>query len=114
MIYYYEDKDFHWTDIPNGHGFVHTLPVIDGKNLRRVYSPSKDSVVYRYDNLLKCLIPALVTDGRYEVDGRISNFWYWHDLNKDLTLKEKQSGYGGFYQSPNEFEVKQTYSVTIK
>ncbi len=114
MIYYYAEKDFHWRDVDNGYGFTHTLPVINNDVMRRVFEPKKDSVVYRYDSDNRCLIPVLIIEGKYNVSGRVSNFWHWYDINEDLTLGVKQSGYGGFFESPNQFNVKKSYDITTK
>lgn len=38
--------------------------------------------------------PIYITDGAYEIGGRVSNAWGWKKVNPDGTLGKKGHGYG--------------------
>lgn len=43
-----------------------------------------------------------ITGGSYNGrNGRISNFWYWKDIEEDGTLGKSNNGYGNFF-NPSE------------
>lgn len=46
--------------------------------------------VYRHPNHER---PIYVQGGDWEIDGRISNFWYWREINEDGTLGDLSHGY---------------------
>ena len=53
--------------------------------------------------------PVMITDGEYEVDGRISNFWSWRPLSEDGTLQPEEHGYGNFLKYEGSLKLKRTY-----
>ncbi|MFL1672508.1 hypothetical protein [Paenibacillus dendritiformis] len=99
-----EGIDFSWVEKPNPYGYIHSYPQLtDGTLLKRVVVPSANSVVLQSkDNIL---IPVLILEGWYEVNGRTSNFWYWREVNEDLSLSEIKNGYGHFYESHIKYNV---------
>lgn len=59
----------------------HGVPFSERPGVNCVSEHPRDGLVY-------------VTGGQYEVNGRISNFWYWRKLNPDGTLGAEGHGYG--------------------
>lgn len=42
--------------------------------------------------------PVYVTSGQFQVNGRISNYWYFHAVQEDGSLGPQLSGYGGNWE----------------
>jgi len=58
--------------------------------------------------------PIYITSGNYEVDGRLSNFWYWKPINEDGTLADTENhGYGGQWEEL-ESDIQVTVIVKLK
>lgn len=107
--YLKEGIDYRWTtDMRN------SVTLNNGELLRGVQSPNPLSVAMIVkDNKL---IPVVVLDGTY-LDGtysRVSNFWYWREVAEDLTLSEKKSGYGAFYEVPLGLRFDVDLQVSLK
>lgn len=49
----------------------------------------------------------LIISGQYQVNGRISNYWHWRDINQDGSLGEENSGYGNFFKPKNKYNLIQ-------
>jgi hypothetical protein len=113
-IYLKENVDYEWTEVINSYGFSRKCPkTTDGIILKPISEPSRDSIVYVFDKENK-LIPALILDGNYLIDGRISNFWYWYEIDENCkVIEERKKGYGCFFASPIDFkvEVKTEYNI---
>lgn len=57
--------------------------------------------------------PVYITEGAYEIGGRISNVWYWRDIKLDGTLGKKHSGYnneGRFTEYKGKVKITFTLS----
>ena len=54
----------------------------------------KRNTVCLYKNESGEYIPIKILSGSFYINGRVSNFWYWINLNTN----EKESGYGDFYK----------------
>lgn len=54
---------------------------------------------------------AILNSGNYEVNNRLSNHWYWTDINSDGTLGAANSGYGNFYIPPEQYQIITTVQV---
>jgi hypothetical protein len=61
-----------------------------------------------YNDDTKELIPVLIIS----LSG--DNFWYWKELNPDLTLGETKHGYGNFYKPDKVFDVEVSFNIKIK
>lgn len=65
-------------------------------------SPSVNSVVFytpRSNNIgrKKKPYPVIINSGQYNVNGRLSNFWYWQRISPTGRIKpEIEHGYGNF------------------
>ena len=64
----------------------------EGKIIK-VINPELGSKVYQYDSC-GTLTPVMILEGKFEKDGRISNFWTWYNL----ITKEIEKGYGDFWR----------------
>lgn len=53
----------------------------------------------------------LITSGTYLSNDRISNYWYWKEINSDGTLGKSNSGYGGSFFRPS---IKYKIETKIK
>jgi hypothetical protein len=48
-----------------------------------------------------------IVEGQYEINGRISNYWYWRRVIDDCFLsKDIESGYGCFTESENQYKIE--------
>lgn len=104
-----EDSDFTWGEISNRHGIKFNCPILnDGTKLNPISEPKRDSIMYIYKESSKELIPVLILDGCYldPTYHRVSNWWSWQELDNELNLKDKSSGYGGFFKPHLNFDVK--------
>ena len=102
-----ENDDFTWGEISNRFGIKFNCPVLsDGTKLSPISEPKRNSIMYIYKE--SKLIPVLILDGCYTdpTFGRVSNWWTWQELDNELNLKEKVSGYGGFFKPHLNFDVK--------
>ena len=110
-----EGIDFSFIETEGSFGGKVQVPKqINGPLLKRVVEPYRNSVVYIYKKEEKALIPIIIKDGCYLSNGRLSNFWYWFELNEELEVVGESSGYGGFYQTLEPFNVELKYIVTKK
>jgi hypothetical protein len=72
-------------------------------NEKRKYPPTMHvGGVYLYEDK-----PVYITDGQYESNGRISNYWRFRYINKNGSLGESGGDYGGCFE-------KYTGKATIK
>ena len=54
----------------------------------------------------------LIKAGQYEVNGRISNFWYWQRIQKNGNLSPKtEHGYGNFKQTEKEYKIETIITI---
>lgn len=107
-----EEVDYNWIKKESAYGFTHTLPELkNGTILRREFNPSYRTIVMLDKE--NELIPVFIIDGQYEVNGRVSNFWSWYEINEDQTISEKKSGYGYFFKAHMNFKVNQSVSVSV-
>jgi len=107
-----EGTDFKWIKVKNRHGYEFPCPeLLDGNKLLRISEPSFNSVVYHRDtgSILKLV---LIKNGQYEVNGRLSNFWYWYELDENLQIIEEKNGYGNFFEPLKPFNVKIKYEIS--
>jgi len=106
-----EGTDFKWIKVKNRHGYEFPCPeLLDGSKLLRISEPPFNSVVYYGDkNTLKLV---LIKNGQYEVNGRLSNFWYWYELDENLQITEEKHGYGNFFEPLKPFNVKIKYEIS--
>ena len=82
------------------------------KQLISINDPAIGSVVlynpndYNQERKTTKVYPVYITDGAWEVNNRLSNFWYWKKVNKDGSLSKKEyCGYGHFYKYPHKYKV---------
>lgn len=113
----YEGVDFEWEEEERIFGGSFRLPKLaDGTVLQRVWSPRLHEVVFvkkevRHEKAI--LVPAIILDGKYEVNGRISNHWTWQYINEDLSLGEIVSDYGGFFDFHADYNIKAELSLKV-
>jgi hypothetical protein len=113
------DLIFHnpeWIQEPTASGYTTMRPIADGRVLKPINHPRRYSVVYMYDKDKDLLRPVIILDGNYEAGGRVSNFWYWLEINEDVTVDaDRKAGYGNFYVPPFDIDVKveTKYTVTL-
>lgn len=108
-----EDADFKWGKIKNRYGYEFPCPELtDGNRLMPISEPAFNSVVYTFDDNTKELKLILIKEGDYEVDGRISNFWYWYELDENLEVIVEKHGYGNFFKPVKPFRVKIKYEIS--
>jgi hypothetical protein len=105
--------DFKWSSIKNGFGVDIICPITnDGYKMIPISEPSKNSVVYEYNEETEELKPVLILEGCWLSNGRLSNWWEWQVLNNNLELCERKSGYGRFYKPQKVFRVNIKYEIT--
>lgn len=98
-----QDVDF----VVNGDGHIN---LTTGEPLERVKNPGFNTVVYTKDK--DTLQPIIVISGQLWSGGRMSNFWYWYDINENGTVSTtKRHGYGDFFKFPFDHKVNIQYSV---
>lgn len=111
-----EGEDFTWRE-EKGIFLTNHIPVLnDGTILHKIWEPKIHEVVYvkkHNDNRESILVPAIILDGQYEVNGRISNFWTWQYINEDMTLGDTVSDYGNFYDFHTEHNIKVELKLKI-
>lgn len=97
-----EEVDFKWLEKDTPYGPITTFPQLsDGTILKRVKVPRNGSTVMLSHN--DELRPVKIISGEFEVNGRVSNFWRWYEMNEHKTLVESNQGYGFFYETPPNF-----------
>lgn len=114
----HEGIDFEWKEEGTMlfGGSIRLPKLTNGTVLQRVWSPRLHEVVFVKKNTGQgqaVLVPAIILDGKYEVNGRISNHWTWQYINEDLSLGETVSDYGGFYDFHDEFTIKAELSLKV-
>lgn len=62
--------------------------------------------VYLYKNKK----PVYITEGQYDVNGRISNYWNFRYIKKDGTLGKRSGDYDNEY---NKFTPIKNYKIKI-
>jgi len=71
---------------------------------KKVCEPNFGDVVY-YKNNEGAFQKIKIVNGQYfdSKHGRLSNFWYWTNINDDSSeSKEEHSGYGNFFVIANQ------------
>jgi hypothetical protein len=111
-----EGKDFDW-EVEKGIFISNRTPKLnDGTVLNKIWSPKIHEVVFVENNggnEQAILVPAIILEGQYEVNGRIKNFWTWQYINDDLTLGDTVSDHGNFYDFHAEYNIKAELSLKV-
>lgn len=116
-----EGIDFDWVNMKHNWGYDISCPKLRKTKtiLKIIREPGHNSVVYvgsnpnihQHQNIL---VPALIINGCYLSNDRISNHWSYQLINEDLTLGNFVSGYGLFYKSHIDFKVEIIYKIDIE
>jgi len=79
--------------------------------MEKIYSPTIGTIVthmkkVRDDNKFDVdPYDVYIVEGKFESQGRISNYWYWKRILPDGTLGKMEHGYGSFAESKNLYEI---------
>ena len=69
---------------------------------KKICEPNFGDIVF-FKNKEGAFQKIKIVRGQYFSNGRLSNFWYWVDVNEDGSeSKEECSGYGNFFIKPNQ------------
>jgi len=70
---------------------------------KKICEPKFGDIVF-YKNKEGVFRKIKIVSGQYFSNhGRLSNFWYWVDVNEDGSeSQEERSGYGSFFIKPNQ------------
>jgi hypothetical protein len=78
----------------------------------KITNPKINTVVrhtgWRFENDPNYPCDVLITDGQYESNGRVGNFWRWKRILPDGRLSNEEQGYGSFE------EAEPLYVVEVK
>lgn len=98
MITLTEGFEFIWKDTVSPFG-IQTLPHLrNGAVLASVKNPwPRQVVLTRKGNTL---VPAVIVDGEFEVNGTVTNRWIWQELNEFGIPETRVEGRGEFYKLP--------------
>ena len=83
----------------------------------RVREPRPDEVVFyqprNYDNQNhKKPYPVIVSSVKFEIGGRVSNFFYWQSITPTGRIRDKvEHGYGNFYAAEG-WSVSRKITIT--
>jgi len=82
----------------------------------QISNPSVNQIVFfkpwqdKYDKRRKAY-PVIINSGHYEIDGRLSNFWYWQRISPSGKINPiVEHGYGNFTEATG-YEVKRKIIV---
>jgi hypothetical protein len=74
------------------------------QQLTVVRNPAHGTVVL-FQRSKNVIVPVYVHSGNWEVNGRISNFWYISTIRPDGTLRPEIGEYGSFFEANKKFKV---------
>jgi hypothetical protein len=74
---------------------------------KRINEPRANEVVWYIDNNKNKKL-VIINSGQYldSTYHRLSNFWYWQEINEDGTLGKEDSGYGNFCVYEGKYRVE--------